>query len=505
MLSQITARMSKSWQPKEKAQNRAKMCLRQAKGWRGKGKCNQAFFTISPSFFISLIVGCALFMESIDETIIVTSLPIIALDFGENPLALKLALTAYFVSLGVFIPISGWIADRFGAKYVFCTAILIFMVGSILCGVSSSLVYLVVARFLQGIGGAMMIPISRLIIFRSVPKTELIRAWSYLIIPALIGPIIGPPLGGLITTYLNWRFIFFINVPLSLLAIAFATRCIKDIDKPTQAISFDFVGFTLLAPGLSFLMFGLTTAGQHFVSSQLSFAVLSFGALLTGIYCMYAKRAAHPLLNLSLLRVHTFRIGVLSAVLLRTGLGALPFLLPLLLQLGCGMDPFHSGIVMCTAAIGALFMNTLVPRILKRFGFRMVLTINAILIAVSIAAIAGFNEHTSYAVMMAILLISGCCRSLQHASLNSISYAEIESGQASAATSLESVAKKLSLGFGVTVGAFILEVPSFLQGHHTIAMQNFEQAFIIISLITLSSLFYLIKLPKGAGDTIVCR
>ncbi len=445
-------------------------------------------------------------MEAVDETVLATSLPIIAVSFGENPIALKLALTSYFVSLAVFIPISGWIADRFGTQNVFRAAIIIFMLGSMLCGIAHSLAFFTAARFLQGIGGAMMIPVGRLIIFRSVPKTELIRAWSYLIMPVMVGPIIGPPLGGLITTTLGWRFIFFINIPISLITLACATRYIKDIEKPPQLPCFDFLGFSLLAPGLSCLMFGLATAGQYVASLPISCTVLGVGALLIGMYVVHAKRTPHPVLNFSLFHLETFRIGIVSASLFRMGIGALPLLLPLLLQLGCEMDPFHAGLAMCAAAIGALCMNSLVHTILQRFGFRTVLMVNTILVALSTAAIASFTTHTSYAVMALILLAGGCFRSLHQASLNSISYADIHSTQASAATSLESVARKLSIGIGVTIGAFALEAPHHvLHAHEKIGIQDFSLAFITISLISLSSLFYLMKLPKGAGDAIASR
>ncbi len=443
-------------------------------------------------------------MEKVDETVIVTALPSIALDLGEDPIALKLALTSYFVSLACFIPVSGWMADQFGARNIFRAAIGVFMSGSILCGLSNSLGHFVAARFLQGIGGAMMMPVGRLIISRSVSKSEWVQALSYLTIPALMGPIIGPPLGGLITAFLNWRWIFFINVPVSLLGIALATHYFKHLEKH-EAAPLDLIGALLLAPGLSALMFGVATAGRHLVSLQLSLAIFGMGAVLMWTYLKHAKRTVHPLLDFSLLRVQTFRASVLGGFFFRVGLGALPFLLPLLLQLGFGMNPLHSGLLTCAGAAGAWLVKFVAPTILRRFGFRSVLTVNIALVSLSIAAIAGFTAHTPYAVMLAILLAGGCFRSLQFTSLNALAYAEIRSGRIGAATSFESVVRELALGTGVTVGAFILQISSFIQGHRALVVQDFWPAFIAVGLITLASIGYSLRLPKDAGDEIAGR
>ncbi len=444
-------------------------------------------------------------MEKMDETIIVTALPSIARDLGEDPIALKLALTSYFVSLACFIPVSGWMADKFGARNIFRAAIGVFMSGSVLCGFSNSLGHFVAARFLQGMGGAMMMPVGRLIISRSVSKSEWVQALSYLTIPALMGPVIGPPLGGLITTFLNWRWIFFINVPVSLFGIALATRYFKHLDKQDAVPPLDCIGALLLAPGLSALMFGVATAGRHLVSLQLSLAIFGIGAALMWGYLKHAKRTVHPLLDFSLLRVQTFRVSVLGGFLFRVGLGALPFLLPLLLQLGFGMNPLHSGLLTCAGAAGAWLVKFVAPNILRRFGFRRVLTVNITLVSLSIAAIAGFTVHTSYAAMLAVLLAGGCFRSLQFTSLNALAYADIRSGRIGAATSLENVARELAFGTGITAGAFILQISSFIQGHRALVVQDFWPAFSAVGLITLASIGYSLRLPKDAGDEIVGR
>lgn len=459
---------------------------------------------ISPTFLIPSIVACALFMEKVNETVIVTALPNIAHDLGEDPIALKLALTSYFVSLACFIPISGWMADKFGARNIFRAAIGVFISGSILCGLANSLAYFVAARFLQGIGGAMMMPVGRLIISRSVPKSGWVQALSYLTIPALVGPVIGPPLGGLITTYLNWHWIFFINVPVSLLGIVLATRYFRRLEKQDTA-PLDLIGALLLAPGLSALMFGAATTGRHLVSLHLSCAIFAMGIVLAWLYFKHAQRTVYPLLDFSLFRMQTFRAGVLGGFLFRIGLGALPFLLPLLFQIGFGISPLHSGLLTCAGAVGALLMKFIAPRILRQFGFRVVLTVNIVLVSVSIAAIASFTKHTPYAVILTVLLAGGCFRSLQFTSLNALTYADIQTGKTSAATSLESVTRELASGTGVTVGAFILQMSSVIQGHHNLVMQDFWPAFIAVGLITLASIGYSIRLPVDARDEIAGR
>ncbi|HTJ94432.1 MAG TPA: MFS transporter, partial [Pararobbsia sp.] len=352
-----------------------------------------------------------------DATVIATSLPMIAADLHESPIALKLALTSYLVSLAVFIPVSGWMADRFGSRTIFRAAIAVFMGGSILCGLSDSLGAFVVARFLQGMGGAMMVPVGRMVILRSVSKAELVQALNYLTIPALVGPIIGPPLGGLITTYLNWRWIFFINIPISVLGIWLATRFIDElrVDKPPPL---DWMGFVLSAFGLSLAMLGLATVGRHLVSARISTACIVTGAVALIAYYRHARRAAHPLLRLELFKVKTFRVGVLGGSLFRMGIGAVPFLLPLFLQLGFGLTPFQSGLLTCTGAAGSMCMKTLSRKILKRFGFRTVLVSNLAIASLSLMAIALFTASTPHLLIAGTLLVGGLFRSLQFTSLN---------------------------------------------------------------------------------------
>ena len=447
---------------------------------------------------VPLIVACALFMENMDSTVIATSLPAIAGDIGENPLALKLALTSYLVSLAVFIPISGWVADRYGSRTVFATAIVVFMGGSLLCAASGSLAEFVGARFLQGMGGAMMVPVGRLVLLRTVAKGELVAALNYLTIPALLAPVVGPPLGGFITLTFNWRWIFLINLPVGVLGLVLVLRHIPNIREP-EIPSLDFRGFLLSGIGLSVLVLGLSTLGGHLLSNGVASLCMVAGALALAAYWLHSRRTPHPLLDLQLLKIATMRAGIVGGSLFRTGVGATPFLLPLLLQLGFGLNPLQSGLLTCATAIGAMFMKTLTIRILKRYGFRSVLISNALLASASVAVYGLFTAGTPHVVLVIIFLLGGCLRSLQFTSLNAISFADVTSRNMSQATSLSSMGQRLSQSLGVAIGAYALELSSVLQGHETVVAADFWPAFVAIALIASASILFVTPLPQDAG------
>jgi len=447
---------------------------------------------------LALIVACALFMESLDATVISTSLPVIAAALGESPIALKLALTAYLVSLAVFIPVSGWFADRYGARRVFRAAIVVFTLGSVACGFASSLGGFVVARFLQGMGGAMMVPVGRLLLMKSVAKDEMVTALSYLTIPALLGPVFGPLLGGFISTYFDWRWIFFINVPIALLGLYFAGRYIPNL-REEQTWPLDLRGFVLSGLGLSLLTLGLATAGQHLLSGELSAACAAGGALLLAAYVRHARGCAHPLLDFRFLQVPTYRVSVLGGWLFRLGVGATPFLLPLLLQLGLGMSPLQSGALTCVSALAAIGMKTLSARILRRFGFRSVLTVNALIASLVLAVCGLFDTATPVWLLLCVLLASGFFRSLQFTALNAICYADIERVDMGPASGLANVAQQLALSAGVTVGAFMLEASAALHGHASVAIGDFAWAFLGVSLLSAAAAWPALRLPADAG------
>ncbi|MBK9082732.1 MAG: DHA2 family efflux MFS transporter permease subunit [Rhizobiales bacterium] len=440
-------------------------------------------------------------MENLDSTIISTSLPAIALDLKEDPISLKLALTSYLLSLAIFIPASGWAADRFGSRTVFRLAIAGFTVGSILCGLSSSLPQFVGARFVQGIGGAMMVPVGRLVVFRSVPRRDLVRALAFLTTPALIGPVLGPPVGGFITTYFHWRWIFWINVPIGVVGILLATRFIEDFreDKPER---FDLTGFLLVGAGLASLIFGLTILGRGFLPRAGVIALILSGATMLILYGVHARRSPAPIVDLSLMRIPTFRASVTGGFVFRIGVGAIPFLLPLMLQLGFGLTPFQSGLLTFASSAGALLMKPTASPILSRFGFKPVLVVNAVLSASMLAACGLFRPDTPHWAILGTLLVGGFLRSLEFTSINAIAYADMPDGRMSKATSFTSTMQQLSLTTGVAVGAGIVELTR--RAHHETALsaQDFSPAFFIVGAISTLAALVFMTLPKDAGASL---
>lgn len=453
-----------------------------------------------PRYLVTaLIVACALFMESLDATVISTALPAIAADLHEDPISLKLALTSYLLSLAIFIPASGWMADRFGARLIFRAAIVVFSLGSIFCGFSSNLTGFIAARLFQGLGGAMMVPVGRLVLLRSVPRSELVRALSYLTIPALLGPISGPLLGGFMTSYLNWRWIFWINIPMGILALALATVFIPDI-REDNVESFDFRGFALSGFGLACLIFSLAGAGRHLVSTRVLLLLLAAGALSLMGYVFHASRTENPILELRLLKIQTFRAGITGGSLFRIGIGSIPLLLPLMLQLGFGMSAFQSGSITFSASAGALLMKTTAHPILARFGFRRILIFDALISGVFLASYGFFTPATPIFIIVTTLLIGGFIRSLEFTSINAITYAEIETGQMSKAVTFATVAQQLSLSIGIAVGAGVLQVFALLDPQQDLfALAHFRWAFIAMALISAASVLAFTGLSKDAG------
>ena len=453
---------------------------------------------------VPLIVAVALFMENMDSTVIATSLPAIAQALGTNPLALKLAVTSYLLALAIFIPASGWIADRFGARNVFRSAIVIFVLGSIGCALSRSLPEFVLARILQGAGGAMMTPVGRLILVRIIDKRVLLNAMALVTIPALIGPIFGPPLGGFITTYFSWHWIFIINVPIGVLGIAMVTFFIPVIaaERPP---AFDFIGFVLSGLGIGGLAFGFSVLGLALLPPRWIAALIGVGAVAAVAYVLHARRTPTPILDLGLFKVATFRASIFGGFIFRLGIGALPFLLPLLLQIGFKLTPFESGLITFTAAVGAIFMKAAVATILKHFGYRPVLVYNSLISAAFLAACAMFQPGVPFAAMIAILLAGGFFRSLQFTAVNTIAYAEIEPSLMSRATAITSVAQQLALSSGVAIGALVVQITMLLRHDAVMSAADFPPAFLIVAASTAAASLIFVRLPGDAGAVMAGR
>jgi EmrB/QacA subfamily drug resistance transporter len=453
---------------------------------------------------IPLIVATALFMENMDSTVIATSLPAIAADIGTSPLTLKLAITSYLLSLAVFIPASGWTADRFGARMVFAIAVGVFMVGSIGCALSSSVTDFVIARIVQGMGGAMMTPVGRLVLLRSIDKSALVNAMAWVTVPALIGPVIGPPLGGFITTYFSWHWIFLINIPIGFLGIFMALRFIDPI-KSEQRERFDLYGLVLAGVGLGGIAFGLSVAGLNLLPWSVVGALIGVGTISMTLYVIHARRTGSPVLDFSLLHLSTLRAAIIGGFLFRLGIGALPFLLPLLMQAGFGLSPFQSGLVTFSSAVGAMGMKTLAARIIRAFGFRNMMTVNAMVSACFLAACALFTATTPLLLIMIILVVGGFFRSLQFTAINTVAYAEVEPSQMSRATTLVSVNQQLALSAGVAIGAFSVETTLLLRHQSELSATVFAPAFLIVALISASSTWFFRQMPDDAGHEISGR
>jgi EmrB/QacA subfamily drug resistance transporter len=447
----------------------------------------------------ALIVACALFMQNLDSTVVSTALPTMARAFGADPLHMNVALTSYILSLAVFIPVSGWTADRFGSRTVFRAAIAVFTVGSVLCGRATNLPFLVAARILQGAGGALMVPVGRLLLLRAVAKTELVAAMAWLTMPALIGPVVGPPIGGFIVTYAHWPLIFDLNVPIGLLGIALVTRYVAEVREPSTR-RLDVRGLALSSVALGGLMIGLETAGRGVLPGVYVAGLLGAGVLASASYAWHAQRHPEPLLDFGLMRLPTFAVSVVAGSLFRVGIGAIPFLLPLMLQLGFGQSAAQSGMITFASSAGALAMKPIATRTLRRFGFRATLIWNAALSAAFLGTCALFRPSWPLAAIYAVLLVGGFVRSLQFTSYNTIAYADIPRERMSAATSLYSTLQQVSLALGITAGAATLEIATAVSGHARPTLMDFSVGFAVITAVALLAAPAATLLPSDAGD-----
>lgn len=453
---------------------------------------------------VPLVVAVALFMENMDAHVIATSLPAIARDLGTSPLTLKLAVTSYLLSLAIFIPASGWTADRFGARKVFRLAIVVFMVGSLICATADSLTQLILGRVVEGMGAAMMAPVARLLLLRTVDKRSLVDAMAWLTVPALMGPLFGPPIGGFITTYFAWQWIFLINIPIGCLGILAVTRYIRDV--PIDKVDpIDAWGLVLCGLAVAGLAFGLSVAGFDILPRWAVLSLIGGGALAALGFYVHARRTAVPALDFTLMALPTFRASVIGGSAFRIGIGAMPFLLPLLFQLGFGLNPLQSGLLTLASAMGALIVKAFASRIVNRFGFRRILVVNALLAAAFIAACALFTPAMPVIVIVLILLIGGFFRSLEFTCINALSFADVEPARMSRATTMSAVWQQLSLSAGVAVGAFIVETTLRVQGSTVIGPDDFMPAFLIVGALSATAALFFMRLPADAGEQLSGR
>lgn len=452
---------------------------------------------------IPLIVAIGLFMEHLDSTIIATALPRMAVDLGLPPVRLNLAITTYLVAMAVFIPASGWIADRFGARRVFVGAMGLFVTGSLVCGGAPSLEVLIGGRLLQGLGGALMTPVGRLVMLRSVPRRELVSAMAWLTVPALIGPVLGPPLGGFVITVASWRWIFWINLPIGLVGMAVALAVLPSI-REDEVPSFDGVGFLSSAVGLSSLVFAFETVGRDIVPLWADALALAVGLVLVVVYVRRARRTDHPLIDLKLLRLPTFAAAVWGGSVFRLGVGALAFLLPLQLQIGFGRSPLESGLTTFVSAIGAITMKVTAKRVIDRFGFRSTLVVDALLAGGFLAAVGFMGAATPVWFLMTILLLGGFFRSLEFTAINAVAFSDVSEKEMSRATAFSAMMQQLSLSAGVALGASTLHILGAGSTTPPTAF-DFSVALVTIGGLSMLSALLFARLPRAAGASLLGR
>lgn len=453
--------------------------------------------------YLPWLVATALFMEHLDATVVNTAIPSIAASLQVTPLSLKSVVTSYILGLAVGIPLSGWMADRFGTRRVFFTAISTFTIASILCGLSVNAQMMTAARLLQGLGGAMMMPVGRLAIVRTFPKSELLAAMNFVIIPALIGPLLGPTVGGLIVHWTTWRMIFFINVPVGLAALYLVWKHMPDY-RGHEKRPLDVIGLVLFSSGTAILSWLLEVFGEHTLDALTAALLLALSLGLLGTYAWHALRIKHPLLRLTLFKVRTFRISVAGGFLTRLGVGALPFLLPLLYQLGLGLPAWQSGLLMMPSAAAAMGMKMFAPRLLARFGYRQVLTVNTVLIGLTISMFALVGPGTPFYVIVAISLAQGFFNSLQFSSMNTLAYADIEPQDTSMASTMSSSFQQLSMSFGLAAGSIVTAwfLGPVAQDNREQVAQALHHGFATLAVLTLLSSSVFWRLRRNDGDSI---
>ena len=451
---------------------------------------------------LPFIVGCALLMQMLDSTVVTTALPAMARDLGSDPISMNITITSYLIAVAMFVPVSGWAADRFGARKIFIAAVVLFTLSSLTCALSNSLTQLVISRVVQGLGGAMMVPVGRIILLRTIPKHNLLKAMAFLSMPALIGPMAGPPLGGLLVTYASWHWIFLINIPIGILGVWLIVRYVKELPAEAKTTRLDIRGFLLSAVCMAALVSGFESLGQGGPGAGISITIIGTGLLTGYLYVLHARRHPNPIIDLTLLSIPTFRAAVLAGNLCRFSVGATPYLLALLLQIGFGMSALSAGLITFVGAVGSLLMKMAAPRILNRWGYRMVLTVNSILTGASLAACASFTPDMPAVLMLGILLIGGFFRSLQFTAVNTLAYADIAQAGMSRASSFASMAQQLGVSLGVGVAAEALSLSMAWRNSDTLIAADVMVGFIVIGVLCALASLSFWRLSPEAGETL---
>lgn len=443
-------------------------------------------------------------MEFIDSTALSTALPRLAQAFSADPIHLKLALTSYILALAVFTPASGWAAQRYGARRVFLIAMLVFLAGSALCGLSQNLGQLVAARIVQGVGGAMMTPVARLIVVGSTPKDKLISAMGWFTMPAMVGPLIGPPVAGFVLSVADWPWIFYLNLPIGVVGAIAVRRFVPKGAPDPEAGRFDTQGFVMSAIALSGLIGLAETAGLSLLPPLVQALLLAVSLSAGWLYLKHCRAQAKPILDLTLLRYPTFRASLLGGAFVRLGIGASPFLMPLLLQVALGWSPLKASGVTIATGLGVLIARPFAGALLKRYGFRTALVVFVTATALMTAAPGFFTASTPVWLMIVLLLVGGFARSSQFIATNTIAYADVPQPRVAAASTLAAVSQQVGLALGVSFGGLMLHLTRGV-GDHALTPQSFVWPFVAIGVVTLLALPVYLRLDKDAGASLSGR
>lgn len=439
-------------------------------------------------------------MEALDTTVLNTAIPVMASHFGVNPLQLKLALISYLLSLAVFVPISGWLADKFGAKRIFIFAIGFFSFASLLCGFSNGLLSLVIFRLLQGLGGALTLPVARLIVIRTSPRNELVSNMGLVVMVASLGMMLGPLMGGFLTSHLSWRVIFWVNVPVGIFTILGTWRYLPEMPS-SRVPRFDILGFILF--GTSLLLLTWSFSAMDALSVHLFLCYFIIGIISLGLYALHSRRTKHPVIHSELFRIRTFRIAVLGNLLCRLGFGGIPFLLPLFYQICLKFSPEFSGLLLSPLALGVLTAKPLFPKILKWLRYRYFLLMNTSLVCVTMWLFIAIGENPSFYFLALLTYLYGFLLSMQYGGMNSLAYADIEEEILSSATSIMSMIQQLSQTFGVATAAFLMHFFTEGDPYRLMTIKSFHETFFALGLITLISSFIFIAVKKDDGENLI--
>jgi EmrB/QacA subfamily drug resistance transporter len=464
---------------------------------------NEEALTETAKRLLPWLVAVGFFMESLDTTILNTAVPTIAHALKVPPLSMKAVLASYTLSLAVFIPISGWMANRFGTRRVFASAIGIFTLGSFLCGISTDIHLLVACRILQGCGGAMMLPVGRLTLVRTFAKSELIRAMSFVAIPGLIGPMLGPLAGGLIIAYFHWSVIFFVNIPIGLFGLIMVYRHLPNY-RAAKNYPLDIIGLVLFGSGVSLLSYVLEVFGEHSLSRREVVGFATMSAVLLAAYGLHSVRTAHPLLRLGLMRIRSFRVAVSGNLLTRLGIGGLPFLLPLLYQVGLGFTPIQSGLMIMPQALAAISFKFTLPVILRKFGYRRVLIANTVMLGVMLMVFSAIDVGTPAWLVAILAFVYGFFTSTQYTSMNTLAYADVNQEQAAGASTIASTVQQMAVSFGVASASFAaaLFIPDHARASPPEMIHGIHLALRLLGAWTIVSTIVFNELRSNDGEAV---